>query len=167
MFEEERGDLASNKVSSDEKPVEVCMSPTVEQNYTVKNEPQQRNLERVLSVQDILSKLRGVRASGSGWSAKCPAHDDQQNSLSVGVGDGGKVLLRCHAGCSFERIAPLVGLTANHTKARQVVKVYDYSDRNGAPLCQVVRYEPKSFAVRQPDGCGGQRCARDRGRWLI
>jgi hypothetical protein len=155
MFQEERGDLVSGKVSSDEKPVEVCRSPTVEQDYSVKNEPQQHSSERVPSVQDVLSKLRGVRDSGSGWSAKCPAHDDQQNSLSVGVGDGGKILLRCHAGCTYERIAPLVGLTANHNKARRVVKVYDYRDRDGALLYQVVRYEPKGFAVRQPDGYGG------------
>ncbi len=117
MFEEERGDLAANKVSSDEKPVEVCRSPNVEQDYSVKNEPQQHNSERVPNVLDVISKLRGVRDSGSGWSAKCPAHDDRRNSLSVGVGEGGKVLLRCHAGCPYERIAPSVGLTANHNKS--------------------------------------------------
>lgn len=155
MFEEERGDLAANKVSSDEKPVEVCRSPTAEQDYSDRNEPQQHNSERVPSVRDVLSKLCGVRASGGEWSAKCPAHDDEQNSLSVGVGDGGKILLRCHAGCAFERIALLVGLTANHNRARRVVKVYDYRDRNGATLYQVERYEPKGFAMRQPDGCGG------------
>ena len=154
MFEEERGDLAANKVSSDEKPIEVCRSPNVEQNYTVKDEPQQHNSERVPGVRDVLSKLRGVRDSGGEWSAKCPAHDDQQNSLSVGVGDGGKVLLYCHAGCPYERIAALVGLAANDNKGRQVVKVYDYRDRNGATLYQVERYEPKGFAMRQPDGYG-------------
>jgi hypothetical protein len=155
MVQEERGDLAVNKVSSDEKPVEVCRSPTVEQNYSVKNEPQQHNSERVPSVRDVLSKLRGVRDSGSGWSAKCPAHDDRQNSLSIGEGDGGKVLLRCHAGCPFERIAPLVGLTANHNRTRRVLKIYDYCDRDGATLYQVERYEPKGFAVRRPNGNGG------------
>lgn len=155
MFEEERGDLVNGKVSSDEKPVEVCRSPTVEQDYSDKYEPQQHNSERVPSVRDVLSKLRGVRDSGGGWSARCPAHDDRQNSLSVGVGDGGKVLLRCHAGCPYERIAPLVGLIANHNKMRRVVKVYDYRDRDGVTLYQVERREPKGFAVRQPDGSGG------------
>src|SRR4051812_31383562 len=126
MVQEERGDLAVNKVSSDEKPVEVCKSPTVEQDYSVKNKPQQHNSEGVPRVRDVISKLDGVRESGDGWSAKCPAHDDQQNSLSIGVGDGGKVLLHCHAGCPYERIAALVGLTANGNKGRQVVKVYTY-----------------------------------------
>jgi Protein of unknown function (DUF3987) len=155
MFQEERGDLVSGKVSLDEKPVEVCRSPTVEQDYSVKNEPQQHNSESVSSVSDVLSKLRGVRKSGSGWSAKCPAHDDQKNSLSVSVGDGGRVLLHCHAGCPYGRIAALVGLTANDNKAHRIVKVYDYRDRDGVSLYQVVRFEPKGFAVRRPDGCGG------------
>lgn len=155
MFEEERGDLAANKVSYDEKPVEVYRSPTVEQDYSVKNEPQQHNSERVPSARDVISKLRGVRDSRGGWSAKCPAHDDRQNSLSIGVGDGGKVLLHCHAGCPYERIAPLIGLTANHNKARRVVKVYDYRQRDGVMLYQVERRDPKGFAVKRPDGSSG------------
>jgi hypothetical protein len=32
---------------------------------------------------DILARLKGVRRSGEGWTAKCPAHKDKQNSLSV------------------------------------------------------------------------------------
>jgi hypothetical protein len=35
---------------------------------------------------------------------KCPAHDDVKASLSVNEGDDGRVLLCCHAGCSFEEI---------------------------------------------------------------
>ena len=34
-----------------------------------------------------------ARRSGSGWMAKCPAHDDKTPSLSIGETDG-KVLLR-------------------------------------------------------------------------
>jgi len=47
----------------------------------------------------LLSKLPGVRKSGSGWSARCPAHDDRHASLSVSSSDDGRVLLHCHAGC--------------------------------------------------------------------
>jgi putative DNA primase/helicase len=32
------------------------------------------------------------------WTARCPAHDDQNPSLSIRDVDG-KVLVRCHAGC--------------------------------------------------------------------
>jgi len=40
-----------------------------------------------------------ARRSGSGWVAKCPAHEDSNPSLSIGEKDG-KVLVHCHAGCS-------------------------------------------------------------------
>jgi len=38
---------------------------------------------------------------------------------------------------------------------RQIVEVYEYRDRDGAPLFQVVRYDPKDFRQRRPDGRGG------------
>jgi hypothetical protein len=38
---------------------------------------------------------------------------------------------------------------------RRVVKTYDYPDENGQVLYQVVRYEPKDFRQRRPDGKGG------------
>jgi 5S rRNA maturation endonuclease (ribonuclease M5) len=96
-----------------------------------------------------------VRKSGGGWSALCPTHDDRQNSLSIGGGDGGKLLLHYHAGCPHERIAAKLGITASGPVQRRVVNVYDYSDESGALLYQAVRYEPKAFAVRRPDGYGG------------
>jgi len=58
----------------------------------------------------MLSKLPDVRKNGKGWSARCPAHDDQQPSLSVSLGEDGRVLLHCHAGCEAEAICRAVGL---------------------------------------------------------
>lgn len=155
MFQKGRGDLVSGKVSSDEKLVEVCDSPSFERNYIANNKSSQHNSERKPTLQDMLSKLRGVRGGGGQWSAKCPAHDDQHNSLSVGIRDAEEVLLYCHAGCPYERIMTELGLTANSNGARRVVAVYDYHDQTGAVLYQVIRYEPKDFVVRRPDGCGG------------
>jgi putative DNA primase/helicase len=59
----------------------------------------------------LLSKLPGARKSGSGWSARCPAHDDRHASLSVSTGDDGRVLLRCHAGCDTAAIVAALGLS--------------------------------------------------------
>ena len=37
----------------------------------------------------------------------------------------------------------------------RIVAIYDYRDESGQLLFQVVRFEPKSFAQRRPDGRGG------------
>ncbi|WP_428489110.1 AAA family ATPase [Rhodopila sp.] len=39
--------------------------------------------------------------------------------------------------------------------SRRIVETYDYMDASGALLFQVVRYEPKDFLQRAPDGTGG------------
>jgi len=61
-------------------------------------------------VDSILSKLPDARPNGSGWIARCPAHDDGRASLSVGVGDDGRALVHCHAGCTPEAVVSAMGL---------------------------------------------------------
>lgn len=41
------------------------------------------------------------------------------------------------------------------TDERRIVAVYPYTDENGDPLFEVVRFEPKDFRQRRPDGRGG------------
>jgi putative DNA primase/helicase len=48
---------------------------------------------------ETIAKALGGRKAGSGWTARCPAHDDHNPSLSISTGKDGKVLLCCHAGC--------------------------------------------------------------------
>ncbi len=62
------------------------------------------------TLENVLRKLSGVRETKSGWSARCPAHEDRQASLSVGEGDDGRVLLKCHAGCDHKKIVAALGL---------------------------------------------------------
>jgi putative DNA primase/helicase len=38
--------------------------------------------------------------------ARCPAHEDREPSLSIKDADGGKVLVRCHAGCDQQKVIP-------------------------------------------------------------
>jgi hypothetical protein len=59
---------------------------------------------------DLLAHLDGVSRSGEGWTARCPAHDDQHQSLSVHYRDG-RWLIKCHAGCEWEKIVDALGLT--------------------------------------------------------
>jgi hypothetical protein len=62
-------------------------------------------------VEILLGKLSGAKKAGSGWTARCPAHEDQRASLSVSEGDDVRALVKCHAGCSVEAVVSAVGLT--------------------------------------------------------
>jgi hypothetical protein len=61
-------------------------------------------------VKMVLARLDNVVELSSGWSARCPAHDDCLNSLSVAEGDDGRALLFCHAGCDFRDVVDALGL---------------------------------------------------------
>lgn len=111
-------------------------------------------------VENVLARLAGVHRNGSGATAKCPAHDDRRNSLSVGEGDEGRALLKCHAGCSSDEIVARLGLAAAdlfvpRQAAKQVVAEYAYRNAAGTALYVVERREPKDFRQRRPDGAGG------------
>jgi len=115
----------------------------------------------------LLNKLEGIRHSGAGWTARCPAHEDKDPSLSISV-DGDRVLLHCHAGCESSDVLAAVGLTwadlvsdgdRRPTKERyqsaEILATYEYTDIEGKVLYEVVRSEGKKFLQRRPDGKGG------------
>lgn len=121
-----------------------------------------------MTTSEILHKFENVRASGKGWSARCPAHDDQRNSLSIGEGSDGRPLVHCHAGCSFEDICAAAGIepkdfapSSAGSGKPQIVGSYDYRDEHGNLLRQVQRLEPKNFLQRAPDGNGGWKYKLD------
>jgi len=79
------------------------------------------------------------------------------------VGDKG-YLLTCHKGCTAERIASSVGLTmadlfldrgTNGNGKRTIVATYDYVNEAEKLLFQKVRFAPKDFRQRRPDGAHG------------
>lgn len=57
--------------------------------------------------------MNGSPTSGSQWKAKCPAHEDNVHSLSIGLGRKGNLILRCHspAGCPTDEICRSIGVT--------------------------------------------------------
>jgi hypothetical protein len=105
--------------------------------------------------------------TSNGYEAHCPAHHDEHKSLSISEGDDGKVLLKCHAGagCSFEQIVAELGLDQRDlfAEARErarsgrgkITTTYDYTNKDGKLLYQVVRTDQKNFWQRRPDGNGG------------
>lgn len=65
----------------------------------------------IIMMLDALNAVGSVpQKSGSGWSCRCPAHDDKHPSLSIGIGEEGRVLLNCHAGCETKAIMTSLGL---------------------------------------------------------
>ncbi len=61
--------------------------------------PQDLDMTGCTMTAETIAKALGGRKAGNGWMARCLAHDDREPSLSISVGDKGKVLVRCHAGC--------------------------------------------------------------------
>ena len=110
-----------------------------------------------MTIETLLSSLKGVKAQGQGYTCQCPAHDDNRNSLSI-TEDGGKILLHCHAGCMTENICDALGITVKDlfneplpdTKPI-ITHTYDYTEPDGSVRYQVLRFKPKDFRQRRPD----------------
>lgn len=119
-----------------------------------------------MKVDEILAKLHDVKLAGTNdWWAKCPAHQDDKASLGVRYFPSTQYTnLKCFAGCGKSQIVQALGirksdLFANPTSAgggnKTIAAVYEYVDETGNLLFQAVRYQPKDFRYRQPDGNGG------------
>jgi AAA domain len=58
-----------------------------------------------------LVHLFDAKKNGTGWQAKCPAHDDHDPSLSIDEGSDGRALVKCHAGCATDDVLRTRNLT--------------------------------------------------------
>jgi len=112
-----------------------------------------------------VARIASAKQMTGGWKAKCPSHDDQNPSLSISEGEGGRVLLHCFAGCAVDEIVSDLGLEMTDlflegacnkdSTERKIVAEYDYVDENGSALYRTVRYHPKDFRQQRADGRGG------------
>jgi len=118
----------------------------------------------VMKLQTFLERLDGVKQTKPDqYIARCPSHDDNVASLSISVGDE-KINFFDHAGCSGDEILDAIGLDWSDVYfedekqsrgKKTIVKTYNYNDKSGKLLFQVVRFQPKTFRQRRPDGKGG------------
>jgi hypothetical protein len=77
----------------------------------------------------VLDRLPDHKPSGNGYMARCPAHDDQNPSLSIREAPDGNVWLNCFAGCTREAI-----LNCLHLDATDLLpKGEDLSRRSAEP----------------------------------
>ena len=97
---------------------------------------------------------------GNSYLGLCPAHEDRNPSLSLTLGDN-KILLNCHAGCSFDGIVSAVGMNQSQffvhsdnskTPKKKEVCRYRYEKKDGKHAFDVVRFEPKDFRPQRPNG---------------
>jgi hypothetical protein len=122
-----------------------------------------------MTATDLAAQLPGgatPRGDGEWYDGRCPAHDDRHASLSFRDGHT-SIVFRCHAGCPSGAILAALGLRAADVRlaetaangqvpeASRIVATYDYRDTHCTLLYQAVRYEPKRFRQRRPDGRGG------------
>jgi putative DNA primase/helicase len=85
---------------------------------------------------ETIAKALGGRKAGSGWTARCPAHDDRTPSLSIRDAEDNKVLVRCHAGCNQGRV-----ITALRTRGL-------WAENSPHSLSRMVR---RTSVERKPD----------------
>lgn len=111
----------------------------------------------MMTARELISsgKLKGVKKQGKNWVALCPAHDDQKQSLSITEGDGDKVLTHCHAGCTPDQVWAALNISnGKPSTQRREIAHYDYRNAAGEVVYQSVRFDPKDFRQRRPDGNG-------------
>ena len=104
------------------------------------------------------SKLQKVKPTSNGIEALCPAHDDKSPSLTASFTKD-KILFKCQVGCSFESVVSALGMEENQFFAQEekaqpktIESTYRYEDKDGNHVMDVVRFKPKAFLPRRPDG---------------
>jgi len=100
-----------------------------------------------------------IKQTGSQWRRPCLIHRGTNPSFSVDPETGA---WHCHSKCGrggslveLQRILGAEVERATRQQGRKIVATYDYSDEGGTLLFECVRYEPKRFSQRRPDGQGG------------
>ncbi|HVZ70935.1 MAG TPA: toprim domain-containing protein [Polyangia bacterium] len=84
-----------------------------------------------MTAQEIVNRLERVAKSHDGWTARCPAHEDDRPSLSIGIGEDGRVLLRCFAGCQLDAILSALQIEVSDLFQREPAPV---GRARGTPL---------------------------------
>jgi hypothetical protein len=117
----------------------------------------------MMNAEEIADRLGGAKKSGRGWMVRCPCHEDRTASLSIGDGDNGSPVVKCFAGCGQADVIGELkkrGLWPSksngfdgHQRKKQIA-AYPYTNEEGQLLYEVIRYQPKAFSQRRPNGNG-------------
>lgn len=132
-----------------------------------------------VSLQAVHDALRDkgfdpTETSTGGLRARCPAHKGDRDSLTVNLGDDGKLLTKCHSkGCSHASILAALGLKRpgrRRLPERAPDRRWSYLDADGQEVGRIVRWDlpdgEKEVRPRRPDGRGGWE-KREPARWPL
>jgi len=111
-----------------------------------------------MTIASVLPLLERAKRAGKGYQARCPAHDDQNPSLSVWEGSM-RLQFHCHAGCDEAAVLRALGLelkdlfyserqpaaSGKSSEWGTVVATYLYEDADGVPRHFVERTSTKQF----------------------
>lgn len=105
----------------------------------------------ILARQDLRATVKGKYLH-----FRCLRHEDREPSAWMCEGSHG--CFTCDFTESITTLAPLLGISLDHTPdeyvkpERTIVATYPYVDERGVVLFEVVRFSPKTFRQRRPDG---------------
>ena len=117
-------------------------------------------------------RLPKLPQRGKEWRGPCPIHGGKRDSFAVNPETGAAY---CHSACgkgwnpvtfeqeihggtrkeAMERVKRIIGRVDPPPTRKRTVATCDYVDEDGQLLFQTVRYVPKTFRQRQPNGKGG------------
>jgi hypothetical protein len=116
------------------------------------------------------SRIGKLHTSGKELRGPCPIHKGHRDSMAINLETG---TWYCHSTCArggsiFEFEAELSGVNGKAARdavlaavgrsvepERRIVATYDYLNENGGLLFQTVRFQPKDFSQRRPNGNSG------------
>ena len=104
------------------------------------------------------SKLKQVKRNNNSIVALCPSHNDKNPSLTASC-NSEKILVKCQAGCTFKEITSALEMEVSQffspkkkIPQKIIEAVYRYEDKDGDHVMDVVRFKPKGFRPKRPDG---------------
>lgn len=130
-------------------------------------QPQQSGqVIRPETIAHALGEGKEFQNGDNSWNTVCPAHSDKGPSLTVSEGNGGRLLVHCHAGCRQDEViealkrldlwprprrnwvaqkfAPLSAAkpgTITHPRLGPAVKSWEYRDLEGRLVGYISRFE--------------------------
>lgn len=119
------------------------------------------------------NRTPNIDQAGDEWRGPCPIHHGSDPNFAINPASG---LWFCHSQCgrggsilhleveltgaefdvATNAISDIIGRPRTKVASKgRIVATYDYKDDDGVLLHQTVRFEPKEFRQRRPDGKGG------------